>query len=205
MIEEAQDRDIVAEAYREVDEAMKIHDKDLPHSTANKHYFLQKRAQYKALYNEGNVDARINRKLTALENYFCDPSSSGGKWTNLNDIVVYGGINTGVKFSVYLEYFILHQEQRPKVVPPFYPLLLSQILPYLDKLEIEHYNPLTPTGSSFAGDIPVKVHQSVDDTPDTEEEGNLLRFIQTMDKAYRHYSTNARTLGEYKCFQYSIR
>ena len=41
-IEEAQDRDIVAKAYREVDEAMKIHDKDLPRPTANKHYFLQK-------------------------------------------------------------------------------------------------------------------------------------------------------------------
>ena len=174
-IEEAQDRDIVAEAYREVDEAMKTHDKELPHPTANKHYFLQKMAQYKALYNEGNVDARINRKLTALENYSRDPLSSGGKWTNLSDVVVYGGINTGVKFSVYLEYFILRQEQRPKVVPPFYQLLLSQILPYLDKLEVEHYNPLTPTGSSFAGYIPVKVHPSVDDTPDTEEEvGDLL-------------------------------
>ena len=44
---------------------MKTHDKDPHHPTANKHYFLQKIAQYKALYNEGNVDARINRKLTA--------------------------------------------------------------------------------------------------------------------------------------------
>ena len=103
-IEEAQDRDRVAEAYREVGEAMKTHDKDLPHPTANKHYFPQKIAQYKALYNEGNVDARVNRKLTALENYFRDPSSSGGKWTYINDVVAYGGINTGVKFSVYLEY-----------------------------------------------------------------------------------------------------
>ena len=111
-IEEAQDRDIVAEAYIEVEEAMKTHDKDLPYTTANKHYFLQKIAQYKALYNEVNVDARINRKLTALENYFRDPSSSGDKWTNLNDVVVYGGINTGLKFSAYLEYFILRQEQR---------------------------------------------------------------------------------------------
>ena len=59
-IEEAQDRDIVAEAYREVDEVMKTHDKDLPNPTANKNYFLQKIAQYKALYNEGNVDARIS-------------------------------------------------------------------------------------------------------------------------------------------------
>ena len=124
-IEDAQDRDIVAQAYREVDEAMKTHDKDLPHLTTNKHYFLQKIAQYKTLYNEGNVDARINRKLTALENYFCDTSSSGGEWTNLNDVVVFGGINTGAKFSVYLEYFILRQEQRPKVLPPFYQLLLS--------------------------------------------------------------------------------
>ena len=149
------------------------------------------------LYNEGNVDARINRKLTALDNYFRDPSSSGGKWINLNDVIVYGGINTGVKFSVYLEYFILCQEQRRKVVPPFYQLLLSQILPYLDKLEVEHFNPLTPTGSSFAGKF-VKVHQSVDDTPDTEEEeGDLLQFIQTTAKAYRHSATNARTLGEY--------
>ena len=118
-IGEAQGRDLVAETDREVDEAMKTHDKDLPHPTANKHYFLQKIAQYK-----GNVDARINRKLAALENYFRDPSSSGGKWTNLNDVVVYGGINTGVKFSVYVEYFILRQEQRPKVVPPFYQLLI---------------------------------------------------------------------------------
>ena len=103
-----------------------------------------------------------------------------------------------MKFSIYLEYFILRQEQRPKVVLPFYQLLLSQILPYLDKLEVEHYNPLTPSGSSFAGDIPVKVHPSVDDTPDTEEEeGDLLRIIQTTAKAYRHSATNARTLGEY--------
>ena len=104
-----------------------------------------------------------------------------------------------MKFSVYLEYFILCQEQRPKVVPPFYQLL-SQILPYLDKFEVEHYNLLTPTGSSFGGDIPVKVHPSVDDTPDIEEEeeeGDLLRFIQTTAKAYRHSTTNARTLGEY--------
>ena len=103
-----------------------------------------------------------------------------------------------MKFSVYLEYFILRQEQRPTVVPPFYQLLLSQIIPYLDKLEIEHYNPLPPTGSSFLEDIPVKEHPSVDDTPDTEEEeGDLLRFIQTTAKAYRHSATNARTLGEY--------
>ena len=101
----------------------------------------------------------------------------------------------GVRFRQVLLYFILRQEQRPKVVPPFYLLLLSQILPYLDKLEVEHY-PLTPTGSSFVGDIPVKVHPSVDDTPNTEEEeGDLLRFIQTTAKAYRHSATNARTLG----------
>ena len=51
----------------------------------------------------------------------------------------------------------------------------------------------------------MKVHPSVDDTPDTEkeeeeeeeEEGDLLRFIQTTAKAYRHSTTNARTLGEY--------
>ena len=69
-----------------------------------------------------------------MESNFRDSSSSAVKWSNVADVVVYSGLKTGVKFPVYLEYFVLPIEQRP-----YYDLLMKQMSPFLHKVDVERW------------------------------------------------------------------
>ena len=122
----------------EAEKSLTMGDKYTLHSITSMCYFLEKIMQYKSLYDESSGDSSIDGKLSALESYFRDSSSLAVKWSNIADIVVYSGLNTGVKFSVYLEYFVLPIEQRPKTPPPYYDLLMKQISQFLDKVDKEH-------------------------------------------------------------------
>ena len=127
-------------------------DKDIPHPAAAKQYFIETIVQYKTLYDDSSSNSLVNRKLSAIENYFRAPSRTAVEWTNIGGVVIYGGLNTGVKFSVYLEYFVLPIEKRPKTTPPYYELLTasgSQTLQFNKGLPVEQHNALQKEGVDY--------------------------------------------------------
>ena len=126
----------------------------------------------------------------AIENYFRDPSSTSVKWNNINDVVIYGGLNTGVKFAVYLEYFVLPPEKRPKTDPPYYELLMKQITPFLDKLDVEHHVG-TP---KIAFEQEARATELPPPISDDESSEKAADFLTRTSGAYRHSAPNARAL-----------
>ena len=190
VVKESEERNIVGDAYREAEELLKTRDKDMPHPAAAKKYFLEKIGQYNALYNGTKTISSVIKKLMAIENYFRDPSITSVKWININDVVIYGGLNTGVKFAVFLEYFVLPSEKRPKTSPPYYELLMKQIAPFLDKLDVEHHVG-TPT-IAFAQEA--RATELPPPISDEESSEKAADFLTRTSDAYRHSAPNARAI-----------
>ena len=142
LVEEALVHDVVGEEYRAADSILKTSNKDLPHPTAAKLYFLQKIEQHRDLFTEvSNVNSTINKKLGNLVSYFHDSSTGSVKWSSGSDIVIFGGLNTGMKFSKFLEYYIMEVNKCPKAIPPYYELLYKQIEPYTVKGHVQVHVP----------------------------------------------------------------
>ena len=78
-VKNAEEKNIIGEAYREADDTLKSNDNDIPHAGAAKKYFLEKIGQYKSLYDEGDTNSAVDRKLSALGECFQDNSSTGSK------------------------------------------------------------------------------------------------------------------------------
>ena len=129
----------------------------------------------------------------AIENYFRDPSSTSVKCNIVNDVVIYGGLNTGVKFPVYLGYFVLPSEKRPINSPPYYELLMKQITPFPDKLDVEHHVE-TPTiafaQEARASELPPPIS-------DDESSEKAADFLTRTSDACRHSAPNARALMDF--------
>ena len=192
-VKNAEEKNIVGEAYREADDTLKSNDNDIPHTGATKKYFLEKISQYKSLYDEGDTNSAVDRKLAALGEYFQDSSSTSSKWGNIDDVVVYGGLNTGVKFSSYLEYFVLPTAKRSKTPPAYYELLMKQISPFLDRVDVEHSS---GTGKiSFAQEAKANRLNEAESTEEASEEA--MNFLDRVDAQFKHSGPNARSIANY--------
>ena len=191
-IKEVEERNIVVDSVLEAEEKQKIDNKDISHSSSARAYFLEKITQFSGLYDDKGQDPVAGRRLAAIAAYFRDPTSSSSKWTNMEDIVVYGGLDTGVKFSAYLEYFVLPPQKRPKITPTYFDQLMQQVSPFLNASEVQKTTtdgPEKPFGKT--------TRSSVLDEPEygTESDEGSLEFITTLSNTYRHSAQNARTLA----------
>ena len=187
VVKESEKRNIVSDAVVAADEQKKIDDSDIPQANSATNYFLDKIAQFGDLYDDQGQNPVVGRRIQALSRYFRDPTSTSKKWSNDGDIVIYGGLNTGVKFSSYLECIVTPPSRRPKVLPPYFSLLISQITPFINEEEVDK----TSTGQEiFAQATPAA---QLPDADVTEEQDDAnTQFIKNISIAYKHSAANAK-------------
>ena len=187
VVKESEERNIVADAVVAADEQKKIDDSDIPQANSARNYFLEKIAQFGDLYDDHGQNPVAGRRIQALSRYFRDPTSTSKKWSNEGDIVIYGGLNTGVKFSAYLESIVTPLSRRPKVLPPYFQLLMTQITPFINEEEVAK----TSTGHEiFALTTPAAQLPEADVSPERDDAS--IQFIKNISIAYKHSSANAK-------------
>ena len=189
-VKESEERNVVADAVVAAEEKQKVDNTDIPQAGTAKNYFLEKISQFASLYDDNGQDPAAGRRIQAIARYFRDPTSTSKKWSNEGDVVIYGGLNTGVKFSAYLEYFVLPVSKRPKITPPYFDLLMMQLVPFINEEEVE----LTST-DSFGMTTPAACLPEPDMNEPSDE--RYEEFLHNVATAYKHSAANARQCAIY--------
>ena len=98
-----------------------------------------------------------------------------------------------MKFSSYLEYFVLPTAKRSKTLPAYYELLMKQVSPFLDRVDVEHSS---GTGKiSFAQEAKANRLNEVESTEEANEEA--MDFLDRVNAEFKHSGPNARSIANY--------
>ena len=198
VVKESEERNIVADAVVAADEQQKIADSDIPQTNSARNYFLEKITQFGNLYDDKGQNPIVGLRIQALGCYFRDPTTTSKKWSNEGDIIIYGGLNTGVKFASFLESIVTPISKRKKILPPYFELLMSQITPFINDEEVT----TTTTGTTavdktdiFAQTIP-SATLGDPDTSNTHDQ-ERIQFVKDIAAAYKHSAANAKQCAVY--------
>ena len=98
-----------------------------------------------------------------------------------------------MKFSSYLEYFVLPTAKRSKTPPAYYELLMKQVSPFLDRVDVEHSS---GTGKiSFAQEAKANRLNEVESTEEANEEA--MNLLDRVDAEFKQSGPNARSIANY--------